>query len=116
MVIQRGEIWWASLDPPVGSAPGKRRPVLIIQSNDFNSSSISTVVVASITSNTSLADSPGNVRLSVKTSKLKKPSVVNVSQILTIDKSHLTERISKIPHSTMSEIDVGMRLVLSLFT
>jgi len=114
-VIRRGEIWWASLRPSSGSEPGKRRPVVVIQSNDFNNSQISTVVVAMVTSNIGLAEAPGNVRLPVKQSKLKKVSVVNVSQITTLDKSVLTEKVDKLPDATMAEIDVGIRLVLSLF-
>ena len=88
----RGEIWWAELPKPRRSEPGYRRPLLIVQSDDFNRSRISTVIVAVITSNLRLALAPGNVALSKKASGLPKKSVVNVSQIITIDKSLLKEK------------------------
>ena len=112
--MQRGEIWWASLVTPRGSSPGFRRPILIIQSNDFNRSRISTVVVAVITSNLVLADAPGNVRIPARASGLKKASVVNVSQIITVDKSYLTERVGKLKVNYMNEVDDGLRLVMAV--
>lgn len=114
MVVQRGEIWWASLATPRGSSPGFRRPILIIQSNDFNRSRINTVVVAVITSNLVLADAPGNVRIPARASGLKKASVVNVSQIITVDKSYLTERVGKLNMNYMKEVDDGLRLVMAV--
>lgn len=114
MVIKRGEIWWAELPDPIGSEPGYRRPVVIIQSNEFNSSNIATVIVAVITSNISLASAPGNVKLSAKISKLSKKSVVNVSQMITVDKSFLTEKIHMLPIKYMEHIDDGIRIVLKL--
>jgi len=113
-VSRRGEIWWASLGDPRGSEPGYRRPVLVIQSDAFNRSRISTVLVAVITSNLRLADAPGNVRLSQRYSGLRKESVVNVSQVLTLDKRYLAERAGKAPPSVMESVDEGLRLVLSL--
>jgi len=112
--MKRGELWWASLPDPSGSGPGFRRPVLLIQSDPFNASRIGTVVVAVLTSNLMLADAPGNVRLSKAESSLSKPSVVNVSQLLTIDRKLLTERVRAIPGPTMRQIDDGIRLVLGL--
>jgi mRNA interferase MazF len=112
--MRRGEIWWASLPAPVGSGPGYRRPVLIVQSDEFNRSAIRTVVCAAITSNLRLGDAPGNVRLGRKTSKLAKDSVVNVSQLITVDKSLFTERIGRIPAEMMREAERGLRLVLAL--
>lgn len=112
--MQRGEIWWASLATPRGSSPGFRRPILIIQSNDFNRSRINTVVVAVITSNLVLADAPGNVRIPARASGLKKASVVNVSQIITVDKSYLTERVGKLSMNYMKEVDDGLRLVMAM--
>ena len=112
--MKRGDIWWANLGVPHGSAPGKRLPVLIVQSDQFNASRISTVIVASITSNLLLGDSPGNVRLPVKVSKLKKASVINVSQIVALDKSMLTEKISSVSGKTMNEVNAGLRLVFQL--
>jgi mRNA interferase MazF len=114
MVIRRGEIWWASLGEPRGSGPGYRRPVVVVQSNAFNRSSISTVMVATITSNLRLGDAPGNVRLPPGRSKLANPCVVNVSQILTIDKRFLTERLSRLPDQLLTKVDAGLRLALSL--
>lgn len=114
MVVQRGEIWWASLSAPSGSAPGFRRPVLIVQSHEFNRSRIKTVVAAVITSNLRLALAPGNVRISARSSGLKKASVVNVSQIVTVDKSFLSERAGKLNTRQLSDVEDGLRLVLSI--
>jgi mRNA interferase MazF len=112
--MQRGEIWWASLPAPAGSGPGYRRPVLIVQAEAFNRSRISTVIAAVITSNLALAQAPGNVHLSPRSSGLPKASVVNVSQLVTLDKRFLTERIRMMDPHTMKEVDAGLRLVLSL--
>ena len=112
--MKRGEIWWASLTPPNGSGPGYRRPVLIVQANSFNVSQISTVLVAVITSNLALALAPGNVRISKSDSGLAKPSVVNISQVLTIDKLLLTERIGSLGGRTMDRINEGLKLVLNV--
>lgn len=112
--MKRGEVWWAALPPPAGSGPGFRRPVLIVQSDPFNDSRISTAIVAVITSNLALADAPGNVRTSKSESGLPKPSVVNVSQVLTIDKVLLTARVRSLPSATMARVDYGLRLALNL--
>ena len=109
--MKRGEIWWASLPDPVGL--GMRRPVLVVQAKPFNESRIATVIVAIITSNLSLAEAPGNVRIG-KDSGLSKPSVVNVSQILTIDKMLLTERVRLLPAQALQRINEGLKLVLGL--
>ncbi|WPD22393.1 MAG: type II toxin-antitoxin system PemK/MazF family toxin [Candidatus Electrothrix scaldis] len=114
MVIKRGQIWWAELPDPVGSGPGYRRPLLIIQSNDFNRSNINTVIAAVITSNLRLAEAPGNVVLTRKVSKLSKKSVVNVSQLITLDKVLCTEKIHALPSDVMTEIDNGIRMILNL--
>ena len=110
----RGEIWWASLPNPRGSEPGYRRPVIIIQSDAFNRSSIGTVMVAPLTSNLKLAEAPGNVRLSRRTSGLPKPSVVIVSQVLTLDRSYLSGRVKALPDSEVRDIDEGLRLAIGL--
>ncbi|RLG29413.1 type II toxin-antitoxin system PemK/MazF family toxin [Methanosarcinales archaeon] len=112
--MQRGDIWWAILRPPAGSEPGYRRPVLIVQSDDFNKSKINTVVVAILTSNLRLQDAPGNVFLSKRSTKLTKDSVVNVSQLITLDKSFLSKRISRLSTNKMKNVDDGLRLVLNL--
>ena len=113
-MMNRGEIWWASLPDPVGSEPGYRRPVLIVQSDEFNRSTIRTVVCAAVTSNLNLATAPGNVRLSARASGLPKPSVVNVSQLLTIARTLLTERIKALDMSAMLQVEDGLRIVLSV--
>ena len=112
--MKRGDIWWASLPAPTGSGPGFRRPVLVLQSDPFNQSRIAAVVVAAITSNLALAEAPGNVRLGRSDSGLSKASVVNVSQIVTLDRSVLTQRIRAVPGTTMRHVDEGLRLVLGL--
>jgi mRNA interferase MazF len=112
--VKRGEVWWATLSPPSGSGPGFRRPVLIIQSDPFNDSRISTAIVAVVTSNLALADAPGNVRIGKAESGLLKQSVVNVSQVLTIDRALLTDRVRSLPPATLTQVDNGLRLVLSL--
>ena len=112
--MRRGEVWWASLPIPRGSEPGYRRPVVIVQSDAFTDSRIRTILVAAVSSNMRLSEAPGNVRLSRRQSRLPKDSVINVSQILTIDKSYLTERISKLTSDKISELEEGLRLVLSL--
>lgn len=114
MVVERGEIWWASLPEPLGSEPGYKRPVLIIQSNNFNRSRIATVIGVVITSNTKLAQAPGNVYLPKKLSGLPKDSVVNVSQVVTMDKQFLRERIGRLQSSLLIEVERGLRLVLNL--
>ena len=114
MVIQRADIWWATLRPSTGSEPGYRRPVLIIQCDDFNKSRINTVVVAILTSNLHLQSAPGNVFLSKRSTKLSKDSVANVSQVVTLDKSFLTERIGRLSMDKMKYVDDGLRLVLNL--
>lgn len=112
--MRRGEVWWAELPGPVGSGPGLKRPVLVVQSNPFNESRIATVVIAVITSNQGLADFPGNVRIGKAESGLPKPSVVNVSQLLTVDRSLLTAKVKMLPASSLQKVDEGMRLVLAL--
>ena len=112
--MRRGEIWWASLPEPAGSGPGFRRPVLILSANSFNESRISTLIAVVITSNLRLADAPGNVRLPGRGLGLSKASVVNVSQIITLDKSFLTQRIGKLPPRLQTTVDDGIRLVLGV--
>lgn len=112
--MKRGEIWWASLPAPTGSGPGFRRPVVVVQSNPFNQSRITTVIVAIITSSLALADAPGNVRVGKPESGLTKPSVVNVSLLYTLDRELLTQRVRGLPAETMRAIDDGLKLVLGL--
>lgn len=114
MVIQRGEIWWANLPEPSGSGPGYRRPVLVIQTDKFNQSQLNTVVIVIISTNLTLIRSDGNVSLTARQSELPKDSVVNVSQLLTIDKTLLQDYVSTLSERKMEQIDKGLRLVLNL--
>lgn len=113
-MIRRGDIWWASLPEPRASEPGYRRPVLIIQADAFNRSRIRTVMVAPLTGNLRLAEAPGNVLVDAGASSLPRDSVVNVSQVLTIDKSFLLERVQMLPADLMRAVDSGLRLALAL--
>ncbi len=112
--MRRGEIWWASLPEPKGSEPGYSRPVLIIQADPFNLSFIRTVIVVMITRNLALADAPGNALLPRKSTRLPHDSVANVSQVFTIDKSFLREKVSDLPKALLQKVEAGLRLVLSL--
>jgi mRNA interferase MazF len=112
--VVRGEIWWANLPSPSSSEPGFRRPVLIIQSDSFNRSKINTVICAVITSNLGLAKAPGNVMLEKKDTNLPKSSVVNVSQIVTLDKTFLTECVGTLNKRVFKKVENGVRLVLDL--
>ncbi len=112
--MKRGEIWWADIPDPMASEPGYRRPLIVIQTDEFNRSRINTVLVVVLTTNLRLADAPGNVLLSAKVSGLPKDSVVNVSQVLTIDKGFLTEKVGKITKSELNKIESGLRLILGL--
>ena len=113
-MIQRGDIWWAALPAPSGSEPGYKRPLLVVQSDDFNRSGIRTVIAVVITSNLQLSDAPGNVFLPRKSSGLSKDSVANVSQLATVHKSFLVEKAGKLQASELLEVEAGIRLVLSL--
>ncbi len=112
--MKRGEVWWANLPEPHGSGPGYKRPVLVVQANPFNASRIATVIVAVITSNLALADAPGNVRIAKSDSGLSQLSVVNVSQLVTLDRSILSTKVKALPGATMDKVDAGLRLVLSI--
>ena len=112
--MKRGEIWWASLAAPTGSGPGFRRPVLVVSGDSFNRSQISTIVAAVITSNLRLADAPGNVRIEGKGSGIPRSSVVNVSQLITVDKARVTSRAGRLGPAQMASVERGLRLVLGL--
>lgn len=113
-MIQRGEVWWAALPQPVASEPGYRRPVLVVSSDEFNSSRIRTVVAAVLTTNLRLAAAPGNVFVAAEETGLPRDSVVNVSQVVTLDKSFLAERAGLIGGRTMLAVEDGLRTVLAL--
>ena len=112
--MKRGQIWWAELPEPKASEPGYKRPVLVVQADEFNNSRIGTVIVVVLTSNLKLADAPGNVHVSKLKSGLQRDSVVNISQILTLDKDFLTEQVGTLDKPTLRQIDEGLQLVLSL--
>lgn len=112
MVINQGDIYWIELDEAEGSEPGYRHPHVIVQNNLFNRSQIKTVVVCPLTSNLKRADVPGNVLLEKDEANLPKQSVVNVSQVFTVDKTQLDEYIGTLPPKRISEILDGINLVL----
>lgn len=113
-MTRRREIWWADLDDPRGSEPGYRRPVLIVQADAFNRSRLPTVLAVALTSNTRLIDAPGNVLLPARETGLPKDSVANVTQVVTLDETCLTERSGRLPPKRMARVDAGLRLVLDL--
>jgi len=113
-VTERGEIWWADLPDPLGSEPGFRRPVLIVQSDFFTQSRIRTVIAVGLTTNVRTAGSPGNVSLARGQGGLAKDCVVNVSQLITVDRNSLSERIGSLAPRLMDQVDAGLRLVLDL--
>jgi mRNA interferase MazF len=112
--VKRGDIWWASLPEPTGLGPGYPRPVLIIQSDRFNASAINTVVIAIITKNTKLVESEGNVLITTAQSNLPQDSVVNVSQLFTLDESTLRDFVTTLSSKKMTQIDNGLRKVLAI--
>jgi mRNA interferase MazF len=114
VVIERGELWWAGLEEPRGSEPGFSRPVLLVQSDAFNRSRIQTVIAVVVTSNLRLVEAPGNVLLPKAESGLRRDSVANVSQVITLDRDVLSQRVAKLPRRLIAAVDEGLRLVLSL--
>ncbi len=112
MVIAQGEVWWADLAEPIGSAPGCRRPVVVVQSDPLNQSQIATVVCVALTSNLRWSVAPGNVLLNAKHTGLDRDSVANVPQVVTVDKRQLTERVGKIPRRQIEAIFSGIELVM----
>jgi mRNA interferase MazF len=112
VVISQGKMWWADVPPPSGSEPGFRRPVAVVQGDALNRSRIATVVCVPLTSNLKWADAPGNVRLGARATSLPKDSVANVSQIVALDKSFLTERVGKISAAKVELLLSGIDVVL----
>lgn len=111
-MIEQAEIWWADLDEPLGSGPGFRRPVLVVQGNAFNRSRIATVVCVPLTSNLKWADAPGNVLLPKSETGLPQDSVANVSLIVALDRQLLTDRVRKVPHRRLALVLSGIDTVL----
>jgi mRNA interferase MazF len=114
MVIARGELWWSDLGIPDGSEPGYRRPVLVISGDQYNASRLSTVMIAVVTGATRLASRPGNVTLGSDLSGLPRESIVNVTQLYTLNRARLEERIAALPDWLMQQVDDGLRRALSL--
>jgi mRNA interferase MazF len=113
-VTSRGSICWADLGEAHGSQPAKRRPVLVIQANPFNASRLNTTIAAVITSNTALAAMPGNVFLPAAASGLPKDSVVNITALVTLDKTDLEAPVGHLPASLMNDVNRGLHRVLGL--
>lgn len=113
-MIRRSDIYWVDLGPPSGSRPAKHRPVLVIQSEPYNDSRLATALTAVITSNTALATMPGNVFLPASTTGLPRDSVVNVTALVTLNKSDLADLAGHVPPSLMHDVDQGLRRVLAL--
>ena len=113
-MVVRGEVWWADWGPNQGSAPAWRRPVLVVSADAFNRSRIKTVTAVAITSNLRLAAAPGNVALAAASAGLDRDSVVNVSQIVTLDKTDLTKRLGELDGLKLGQVDAGLRLALNL--
>ncbi|NNN18431.1 MAG: type II toxin-antitoxin system PemK/MazF family toxin [Acidimicrobiaceae bacterium] len=114
MVITRGSIYWADLGDAIGSRPAKRRPVLVVSSDPYNQSKLATIVVAAITTNTSLAAIPGNVFLPLGVSGLTRDSVVNVTALATLNKTDLSKQSGVVPLSLMNDVERGLKRVLGL--
>jgi len=112
VVISQGDIWWADLPDPAGSGPGFRRPVVVVQGDALNRSRISTVVCVPLTSNVKWANAPGNVLFSPRITGLPKDSVANVSQVVTLDKALLTDRIGRLPRAQLGLVLSGIDVVL----
>lgn len=111
-MIAQGEVWWADLGEPAGSEPGFRRPVVVVQGDAFNASSLQTVVCVVLTSNVKWGEAPGNVLLPARATGLPKPSVANVSQLVTIDRTALTERAGRLSASNLELVLAGIDVVL----
>ena len=114
MELARGDVWWADLPDPQGSEPGYRRPLLIVQNDLFNRSRLRTVLVVVLTGNIRLVDAPGNVLVPARASGLPRDSVANVSQVITIDRNALTERVGRLPGTLIDQVANGLRLALAL--
>ncbi|MDX1959848.1 MAG: type II toxin-antitoxin system PemK/MazF family toxin [Leptospiraceae bacterium] len=111
----RGEIWWVDLGLPFKSEPGFERPILIVQNDSFNKSKINTIISVPLTTNLNLQSAPGNVFLTRKETNLSKDSVVNVSQIITLDRERFIRKVSNLKSNSIKKIDEGLRLVLDLW-
>ena len=111
-MIAQGEVWWADIADPAGSEPGFRRPVVVVQGDAFNASTLRTVMCVALTSNLRWADAPGSVLLPARATGLPKPSVANVSQVVTLDRDALTERAGRLSASSLELVLAGIDVVL----
>lgn len=114
MVVAKGDLVWVKLPPPRGSEPAGRRPALVIQSDAFNLSRISTIIIAAITSNLKFESMPGNIRLSKGEFGIPKPSVINLSQMHSIDRDYITEKIGTLSKEKLSDVDRGLKIIFDL--
>ena len=112
--MKRGEIWWVNLPAPRDSEPGYKRPVVIIQADSFNHSKIKTVICSVLTSNLKLLKAPGNILLAEKSTGLSKDSVLNISQIITIDKSFLDSKVGELTRKQLIKLENGLKLIFSI--
>lgn len=113
-MIERGQIWWATLTEPTGSEPGYSRPVLVVQADAFNRSRLQTVLVVALSKNLRLSRAPGNVLLEAETTGLLEDSVANVSQIITIDRDFLTQHEGRVNDRAISKVARGLRTIFDL--
>ena len=113
-MIKRGQVYWVDFGQPHGSGPAYGRPAVVIQDNDFNETNLNTVIIAIITTNLRLVSMDGNVLLMPKTNGVSEPSVANVTQVYTVDKSDLVDLMGVVTKLELKQIDDGLRLVLSL--
>jgi mRNA interferase MazF len=111
VVISQAEVWWADMPVPTGSGPGFRRPVVVVQGDALNRSRIATVACVPLTSNFRWANAPGNVQLSARITGLEKDSVANVSQIVTLDRELLADRVGKLPRAKLELILSGIDVI-----
>lgn len=114
MDLARGDVWWADLPEPLGSEPGYRRPLLIVQNDAFNRSRLRTTIAVTLTSSLRLVGAPGNVLVPAEASGLPRDSVANVSQIVSVDRGALTERAGRLPGRLVEQVAAGLRLALGL--
>jgi mRNA interferase MazF len=114
VVVERGQIWWADLGDPDGSGPGYTRPVLVVQNDAFNRSRLHTVIAVVLTTNIRLVDAPGNVLLPARSTGLRKDSVANVSQVVTVNRDFLRELAGRVRGQFLEDVENGFRLVLGL--
>jgi mRNA interferase MazF len=114
VIVERGQVWTADLGEPDGSEPGYNRPVLIVQTDAFNRSRLHTVIAVVLSTNLRLVDAPGNVLISAKSSGLRKDSVANVSQVITVDREFLVELAGRVRGQPLKDVENGLRLILGL--